>query len=77
MGGAGHIQRHAGPLKSVHSPMLSTLGTLGAAKAISQGRPRSLGRALGWNISLGFPPMPFQAAETQKPCRGGPASPRL
>lgn len=83
MGGPGHIQRHSGQeynLPSRDSPFphaQSTLGTLGAVKAISQGRPRNLGRALGWSISLGFPPMPVQAAETQKPCRGGPASPRL
>lgn len=58
MGGPGHIQRHAAqeynlPSRdSLFPHAQSTLRTLGAVKAISQG---SLGRALGWGFSLGFP----------------------
>lgn len=56
MGGPGHIQRHAGqeynlPSRDCSFPHAQgALGTLwggGGVKAISQGRPRSLGRGLG------------------------------
>lgn len=53
MGGPGHIQRHAGqeynlPSRDCSFPHAQgALGTLGAVKAISQSRPRSLGRGLG------------------------------
>lgn len=79
MGGPGHIQRHTGQeynLPSRESQFPHAQGTLGTVKAISQGRPSSLGRGLGWGISLGSP-MPVQAAETQKPYRVGPTGPKL
>lgn len=59
MGGPGLTQRHASQgynLPSRDSQVPHAQGTLGAVKAISQGRPSSLGGAPGWGISLGHPP---------------------